>query len=138
MMDLRLVDSTEQPRPPSTRRTARGAIRAARVLAAAVLLLAPEFTEAADSRPSGYQFNNVHFHLTNLSFGISRDELAKYGVSSPEVVEKTAALLNKYSERFLFGTDTVAPAGETPYYAVFGMWKPVFDRLSADARDRML
>ena len=35
-------------------------------------------------------------------------------------------MLNKYPDRFLFGTDTVAPAGPEPYYAVFDMWAPVW------------
>src|SRR5262245_9350390 len=60
----------------------------------------------------------------NVCFDISWDEVAKYAVSSPEAVEKTAAMLNKYPDRFLFGTDTVAPASDKAYYAVFDMWKP--------------
>ncbi|HET9325808.1 MAG TPA: amidohydrolase family protein [Candidatus Eisenbacteria bacterium] len=74
----------------------------------------------------------------NLSFDISWDEVAKYAVSSPEATRKTAALFNKYPDRFLFGTDTVAPAGPKPYYAVFEMWKPVFDLVAKESRDKIL
>ena len=42
-------------------------------------------------------------------------------------------MLNRYPDRFLFGTDTVAPAGPAPYYAVFEIWSPVWQRLSNDA-----
>ena len=41
-------------------------------------------------------------------------------------------MLNRYPDRFLFGTDTVAPSGPAPYYAVFDMWAPVWR--AADAR----
>jgi predicted TIM-barrel fold metal-dependent hydrolase len=70
--------------------------------------------------------------LRHLSFDISWDEVAKYAVSSPEAIARVAAMLNKYPDRFLFGTDTVAPAGPAPYYAVFGMWAPVWKQLTPD------
>jgi hypothetical protein len=70
--------------------------------------------------------------LSHLSFDISWDEVAKYAVSSPEAIARVAALLNKYPDRFLFGTDTVAPAGPAPYFAVFEMWAPVFEQLTPE------
>ena len=71
--------------------------------------------------------------LAHVSFDISWDEVAKYAVAPPESVTRVAAMLNKYPDRFLFGTDTVAPAGPAPYYAVFDMWAPVWSRLTPDA-----
>jgi len=71
--------------------------------------------------------------LNHVSFDISWDEVAKYAVASPEATARVAAILNKYPDRFLFGTDTVAPAGPAPYYAVFDMWAPVFKLLTPDA-----
>ena len=41
-----------------------------------------------------------------------------------------AALLNKFPDRFLFGTDTVAPASAAAYFAVFDMWDPVWRQLT--------
>ena len=41
--------------------------------------------------------------------------------------------MNKYPDRFLFGTDTVAPAGPAPYFKVFDMWAPVWRLLTPDA-----
>jgi hypothetical protein len=70
--------------------------------------------------------------LAHVHFDISWDEVAKYAVSSPEVVARVAALLNKYPRRFLFGTDTVAPAGPGPYYAVFDLWAPVWKQLTPE------
>jgi hypothetical protein len=70
--------------------------------------------------------------LNHVSFDISWDEVAKYAVASPEAITRVAAMLNKYPDRFLFGTDTVAPAGPAPYYAVFDMWAPVWKVLSPE------
>jgi len=71
--------------------------------------------------------------FAHVSFDISWDEVAKYAVASPEIVARVAAVLNRYPDRFLFGTDTVAPAGPEPYYAVFNMWTPVWKQLTAEA-----
>jgi len=71
--------------------------------------------------------------LAHVSFDISWDEVAKYAVATPESIARVAATLNKYPDRFLFGTDTVAPAGPAPYYAVFEMWTPVWRLLTPEA-----
>ena len=39
----------------------------------------------------------------------------------------------RYPDRFLFGTDTVAPAGPAPYFAVFDLWAPVWRLLTPEA-----
>jgi predicted TIM-barrel fold metal-dependent hydrolase len=69
----------------------------------------------------------------HVSFDISWDEVAKYAVASPESVERVAALLNRYPDRFLFGSDTVAPASAAAYYAVFDIWAPIWARLTPEA-----
>ena len=71
--------------------------------------------------------------LSHVAFDISWDEVAKYAVASPATIERVAAMLNKYPDRFLFGTDTVAPQGPGPYFAVFDMWAPVFRLLTPEA-----
>ena len=48
-----------------------------------------------------------------------------------------AAMLNRYPNRFLFGTDTVAPAGPAPYFAVFDLWAPVFQALTPEASQKV-
>ena len=60
--------------------------------------------------------------LGHVNFDISWDEVAKYAISSPPVIARVAAMLNKYPDRFLFGTDTVAPASAAAYFGVFEMW----------------
>jgi predicted TIM-barrel fold metal-dependent hydrolase len=71
--------------------------------------------------------------FNHVSFDISWDEVAKYAVASPESIAATATMLNRHPDRFLFGTDTVAPAGPAPYFAVFDMWAPVWRALTPDA-----
>jgi len=71
--------------------------------------------------------------LGHVAFDISWDEVAKYAVASPAAIERVAAMLNKDPDRFLFGTDTVAPQGPGPYFAVFDMWAPVFRLLTPEA-----
>ena len=71
--------------------------------------------------------------LAHVNFDISWDEVAKYAVASPESITRVAAMLNKYPDRFLFGTDTVAPSGPAPYFAVFDMWAPVWAQLTPEA-----
>jgi len=71
--------------------------------------------------------------FSHVNFDISWDEVAKYAVATPETVTRVAAVFNRYPDRFLFGTDTVAPAGPAPYFAVFDMWAPVFRQLTPEA-----
>ena len=71
--------------------------------------------------------------LGHVSFDISWDEVAKYAVATPETTARVAAMFNKYPDRFLFGTDTVAPAGPEPYYRVFDLWTPIWKLLTPDA-----
>ena len=48
--------------------------------------------------------------LGHVNFDISWDEVAKYAVATPESIARVAAIAQPYPDRFLFGTDTVAPA----------------------------
>jgi predicted TIM-barrel fold metal-dependent hydrolase len=92
--------------------------------------------EAAERNPSQLQVVEAILAdpaFNHVSFDISWDEVAKYAVATPESIARVAATLNKFPDRFLFGTDTVAPAGPTPYYAVFDKWAPVWRLLTPDA-----
>jgi len=70
--------------------------------------------------------------LAHVNFDISWDEVAKYAVASPQATTRVVTVLNRYPDRFLFGTDTVAPASAAAYFAVFDMWSPVFRQLTAE------
>jgi hypothetical protein len=92
--------------------------------------------EAAERSPTHLEIVDAMLSdpaLSHVSFDISWDEVAKYAVASPESIKRVAGMLNKYPDRFLFGTDTVAPSGPAPYYAVFDMWTPIWRLLTPDA-----
>jgi len=71
--------------------------------------------------------------LRHVYFDISWDEVAKYILSSPEVTRRAAQVFNRYPDRFLFGTDVVAPKDTTQYYTVFESYKPLWALLTPDA-----
>jgi len=92
--------------------------------------------EAAERNPTQVQVVEAMLTdpaLSHVSFDISWDEVAKYAVASPEATARVVTVLNRYPDRFLFGTDTVAPAGPEPYYAVFDIWAPIWRQLTSDA-----
>jgi hypothetical protein len=68
--------------------------------------------------------------LANVYIDISWDETAKYITASPEAIERTAALIERFPDRFLFGTDEVAPASQEKYMKVHNMYAPLFAKLS--------
>jgi predicted TIM-barrel fold metal-dependent hydrolase len=70
--------------------------------------------------------------LKHVYFDISWDEVAKYAVSSPELEKRVAALFNRFPDRFLFGTDVVAPPDQATDLHVFHLWQPVFAQLKPD------
>jgi len=73
--------------------------------------------------------------LKHLYFDISWDEVAKYAVASPEATQRTAAIINQYPDRFLFGTDEVAPSDQQKYLKVYYMYDPVWKLLTPEARE---
>jgi hypothetical protein len=92
--------------------------------------------EAAERPPTQLEIVEAMIadpELRHVNFDISWDEVAKYAVSSPESIRRVAEAINRYPDRFLFGTDTVAPASAAPYFAVFDLWTPVWRLLTADA-----
>jgi predicted TIM-barrel fold metal-dependent hydrolase len=76
--------------------------------------------------------------LKNLYFDISWDEVAKYVTASEQSLTIASNLFNKYPDRFLFGTDTVAPKNSESYFAVYDAFTPVLDRLTPQAREKIL
>jgi predicted TIM-barrel fold metal-dependent hydrolase len=75
--------------------------------------------------------------LPHLYFDISWDEVAKYVVASPEATKITAALLERYPDRFLFGTDEVAPKTEADYMKVFQIYAPLWKALSPNTSEKV-
>jgi hypothetical protein len=73
----------------------------------------------------------------NLYIDISWDEVAKYVVSSPETIKATAALITRHPDRFLFGTDEVAPPDQARYMKVYEMYAPLFAALPPDVSAKL-
>jgi hypothetical protein len=71
--------------------------------------------------------------FSNLFFDISWTEVAKYLVGSPEATKISADLINRYPDRFLFGTDEVAPVNQEKYLRIFNLYDPLWKLLTKDA-----
>ncbi len=69
----------------------------------------------------------------HVYFDISWDEVSKYLVSSPESVAISAKLINKYPDRFLFGTDEVAPTDSKKYLKIYRDYEPLWKQLTPEA-----
>ena len=76
--------------------------------------------------------------MRHIYFDLSWDELAKYVVASDETLRVTAELINRHPDRFLFGSDVVAPRRPEPYFAVYEMYAPLWARLTPEAREKVL
>jgi predicted TIM-barrel fold metal-dependent hydrolase len=75
--------------------------------------------------------------LKNLYFDLSWDEVAKYLVASPESIRVSAELINKYPDRFLFGSDEVAPTVPGAYFKVYDLYAPLREKLTPEAREKL-
>jgi hypothetical protein len=68
-------------------------------------------------------------------FDLSWEEVAKYIVASPESLAKMAGLLNRHPERFLFGSDEVAPSEQEAYLKVYRLYEPLWKALTPRASE---
>ena len=75
--------------------------------------------------------------LKHVYFDISWDEVAKYATSSPEATKRTAEVINRYPDRFLFGTDVVAPKSVDAMIDVYDMYKPVWAALTPETSEKV-
>jgi len=76
--------------------------------------------------------------MSNVYFDISWDQVAKYLVANDATSTVAANLINKYPDRFLFGSDVVAPKSAEQYFAVYEMYAPLFAKLTPEARAKVL
>jgi amidohydrolase family protein len=74
--------------------------------------------------------------LPNVHIDLSWSETAKYIVSSPDSIANVANLINRYPDRFLFGTDEVAPTDQQHYLAIYDLYAPLLARLTPDASEK--
>ncbi len=76
--------------------------------------------------------------LQHVYLDLSWDEVAKYATETPEATQRTAELINRYPDRFLFGTDVVAPTSANAMMAVYEAYAPVWEALTPAAREKVL
>ena len=75
--------------------------------------------------------------MHNVYFDISWDAVAKYILASPESVHITADLINRYPDRFLFGTDEVAPSSQEKYLKVYYQYDSLWKALTPEASEKV-
>jgi hypothetical protein len=75
--------------------------------------------------------------FNNLYFDISWTEVAKYLVATPETTRVAADLINRYPDRFLFGTDEVAPSNQEDYLKIYTLYDPLWKLLTPDAAEKV-
>jgi predicted TIM-barrel fold metal-dependent hydrolase len=76
--------------------------------------------------------------LRHVHFDISWSELAKYVVATEETSTRVARLINQFPDRFLFGTDEVAPEKQEHYLRVYEQYAPMLGKLTPEAREKLL
>ena len=76
--------------------------------------------------------------FSQVYFDISWSEVAKYVVASPESTRITADLISRFPDRFLFGTDEVAPTNQEQYLRVYSQYQPLWKLLDEKTREKVL
>jgi len=76
--------------------------------------------------------------LSHVYMDLSWDEVAKYATATPEATRRLADVLNRYPDRFLFGSDVVAPTSVDAMLAVYDDYAPVWALLTPEAKDKVL
>ncbi|MDX2093737.1 MAG: amidohydrolase family protein [Kofleriaceae bacterium] len=75
--------------------------------------------------------------LKHVNFDISWTETAKYLVSSPAAIDRVSDLIKRHPDRFLFGTDEVAPKTQADYLKIYSMYQPLWAKLPPDVAEKV-
>jgi predicted TIM-barrel fold metal-dependent hydrolase len=75
--------------------------------------------------------------FSHVYMDISWDEVAKYATASAEATRRTANMLNRYPDRFLLGTDVIAPTSIDAMVAVYDAYAPVWALLTPEAKQKV-
>ena len=73
----------------------------------------------------------------HVSIDISWTETAKYILATPETTRRVAQTINRFPDRFLFGTDEVAPKDQTSYLKIYDLYQPLFAQLTPEASEKL-
>ena len=75
--------------------------------------------------------------FNHVNFDISWSEVAKYAVATPESTRAVADILDRYPDRFIFGTDEVAPPDQGAYLRVYNQYAPLWALLDKATGDKV-
>ncbi len=75
--------------------------------------------------------------FSHVYFDISWDEVAKYIVTNSKTIQNSASVFEKFPDRFLFGTDIVAPPDQKFYLSVYEMYAPLWKVLSPTTSEKI-
>jgi hypothetical protein len=75
--------------------------------------------------------------FNHVNFDISWSEVAKYAVATPESTKAVADVINRYPDRFLFGTDEVAPPDQEAYLRVYNQYAPLWKLLDKETSEKV-
>jgi hypothetical protein len=73
----------------------------------------------------------------NLYFDISWDEVAKWLDYTDKSLTTTAEIIRKYPDRFLFGTDNVAPASQEQHLQVYKLYERLWNALGEEVTSKV-
>lgn len=73
----------------------------------------------------------------HVAIDISWTETAKYIVATPATTRRVAQTINRFPDRFLFGTDEVAPKDQGSYLKIYDMYQPLFAQLTPEASEKL-
>ena len=94
-------------------------------------------TKTKGSPPSPVEKICTDPGLQHVYMDISWEEVAKYAMATPEAIKRTADMINRYPERFLFGTDVVAPQSQDAMVAVYDAYAPLWAALTPEASTKV-
>jgi len=57
--------------------------------------------------------------------------------TTPESTSNAAEMINRYPDRFLFGTDEVAPPNQEKYLKVYYQYEPLWKLLNPEASEKV-
>jgi Amidohydrolase len=75
--------------------------------------------------------------FSHVNFDISWDEVAKWITADAQALASWTQLLIDYPERFLFGTDSLAPKTQADYLQAYEVYNPLWDRLDRSTAQKV-
>ncbi|WCT14461.1 amidohydrolase family protein [Mucilaginibacter jinjuensis] len=103
------------------------------------------YGSASNTESAGHSPNHIDIvkqiledpQFSHVYFDISWDEVAKYIVANPQTIKTCAELMDKYPNRFLFGTDVVSPPDQKFYMEVYNMYAPLWKALKPETSEKI-